>query len=191
MERSVESQILTRELAKELINKPVDLNDGLCHEHAGHLIAGHSWYACVLPKGHEEEHRGGGCCVIHGDYVFKEQYKPGCPKCEETGYAEIFETGRKPTKEELWDGKPRFKPWNGETSKPTEYPTISPTYSETGEIVGGPKQHMTQRDYFIYKVDATIERAISFMEANTISEEEKNIITELISSINGLQEIIL
>lgn len=34
-------------------------------------------YACVLPKGHEGEHHGGGNCFRHGEYVGIR----GCPVC--------------------------------------------------------------------------------------------------------------
>jgi hypothetical protein len=46
-----------------------------CGEPAGHLIAGASWFACVLAKGHEGEHRRGGNCFKHGEYVGNE-----CPR---------------------------------------------------------------------------------------------------------------
>jgi len=46
-----------------------------CGEPAGHLIAGASWFACVLPKGHAGEHRRGGNCFKHGEYVGDQ-----CPK---------------------------------------------------------------------------------------------------------------
>ena len=54
-----------------------------CGEPAGSLIAGASWFACVLPKGHAPDtsiqnvngHRRGGNCFAHGEYVGNE-----CPK---------------------------------------------------------------------------------------------------------------
>lgn len=49
-----------------------------CGERAEPLIPrwGQYW-ACVLPKGHEGEHRGGGNCFTHGEYVGVK----GCPVC--------------------------------------------------------------------------------------------------------------
>lgn len=54
-----------------------------CLEFAGHLIAGTSSFACVLPKGHEPSthpdaingHVRGGKCTAHGEYVGAQ-----CPK---------------------------------------------------------------------------------------------------------------
>ena len=45
--------------------------DGKCHERAELISAGLSpvFRACVLPKGHTGEHRGGGNCFRHGEYV--------------------------------------------------------------------------------------------------------------------------
>lgn len=40
-----------------------------CGKPAGHLIAGASWFSCVLPPNHEGECKRGGTCFKHGDYV--------------------------------------------------------------------------------------------------------------------------
>ena len=50
-----------------------------CGEPAGHLIAGASWFACVLPKGHSGEHQRGGNCFKHGEYVGNQC--PHWPNC--------------------------------------------------------------------------------------------------------------
>ena len=190
--------------------REVDPNDGLCHERAESLIP--RWgmsFSCVLPKGHEGEHKGGGSCVIHGPYIGIH----GCSTCSETGYAEIFERdhGRKPNADELWDGKPKLIPWNGETTTSfaeafksnlekldydkdlTSGPVIDVSLEEKEETLLGTtaKSHMTQRDLYLYRVDKSVEKAMEFMGNNEISEELRNVITNLISSINGLQEIIL
>lgn len=53
--------------------------DGKCGQRAEPIVPrlGIS-YACVLPKGHTGEHRGGGDCFAHGEYVGKQ-----CPKWPE------------------------------------------------------------------------------------------------------------
>lgn len=46
---------------------------------AFHLIAGASWYACVLNEGHAGNCKPGGSCVAHGPYVC-DGYPIQCPK---------------------------------------------------------------------------------------------------------------
>jgi hypothetical protein len=58
-----------------------------CYAPAGHSLAGHSWFACVLPKGHAPSthpaavggHLRGGNCFEHGGYVGKQC--PQSPTC--------------------------------------------------------------------------------------------------------------
>jgi hypothetical protein len=58
-----------------------------CREYAGDLIAGASWFACALPKGHEPSthpdaingHIRGGDCFAHGEYIGAQC--PHWPKC--------------------------------------------------------------------------------------------------------------
>lgn len=58
-------------------------NSTLCNEYAGHLIAGASWFCCMLPKGHAPSehpdsvngHLRGGTCFKHGNYAGRQ-----CPK---------------------------------------------------------------------------------------------------------------
>jgi hypothetical protein len=39
-----------------------------------------TWFTCVLPKGHEGEHRAGGTCVMHGPYAMEAfGLPPQCP----------------------------------------------------------------------------------------------------------------
>ena len=60
-------------------------------EHCGEIAAPfipyrHYYFACVLPKGHkpEGEHRAGGTCAAHGDYVMEHFGElPRCPKWPE------------------------------------------------------------------------------------------------------------
>ena len=52
-----------------------------CGEFAGHFIAGASWFACALPKGHEGSHQRGGNCFAHGKYIGDRC--PEWPKCIE------------------------------------------------------------------------------------------------------------
>ena len=59
--------------------EPVEREGARCGESAGHLVAGASYFACVLPKGHEGEHRRGGTCFAHGEYVGNQC--PEWPKC--------------------------------------------------------------------------------------------------------------
>jgi hypothetical protein len=55
----------------------------ICGGFAASFIAGGPYYACVLPKGHTGEHRGGGQCFIHGKYVMEHSGQiPCCPECE-------------------------------------------------------------------------------------------------------------
>lgn len=63
-----------------------DNNIGICGEPAGDLIAGASYFACMLPKGHVLDesdplkgHRRGGDCVRHGRYIGEQC--PEWPKC--------------------------------------------------------------------------------------------------------------
>jgi hypothetical protein len=65
-------------------------------EHCGQFAAPFiprrgEFYTCVLPKGHKPEgdHRAGGTCPVHGDYVMERFGKPPrCPHWPEC--AEIF-----------------------------------------------------------------------------------------------------
>lgn len=59
-----------------------------CGERAEWMIPrwGMSW-ACVLPKGHEGEHCGGGTCVLHGEYVGTK----GCALCIADNYVAVNE----------------------------------------------------------------------------------------------------
>ena len=55
----------------------------LCKEVVAHLIAGASWFACALPKGHEGGHRASGNCFTHGEYLGEPFSVPQCPKWPE------------------------------------------------------------------------------------------------------------
>ena len=57
----------------------------LCREFAAPYIPRWGYYfSCVLPKGHEGEHRAGGTCAAHGDYVMEHFGElPQCPKWPE------------------------------------------------------------------------------------------------------------
>jgi hypothetical protein len=48
-----------------------------------HLIAGASWYACVLDKGHDGECQPGGTCFKHGKYVGLTNGQVQCPRWPE------------------------------------------------------------------------------------------------------------
>ena len=53
-----------------------------CGEYAAGFIPrwGYS-FSCVLPKGHDGEHRAGGTCIKHGPYIMDHQEEsPQCPK---------------------------------------------------------------------------------------------------------------
>lgn len=53
-----------------------------CGERAAPLVPRWGWwFACVLPKGHEGEHKQGGSCNIHGPYVGERC--PHWPDCAE------------------------------------------------------------------------------------------------------------
>ncbi len=57
-----------------------------CGECVCHLIAGHSWFPCALPKGHGGGHRAMGKCFEHGEYLGEPESPPRCPDCPEPGY---------------------------------------------------------------------------------------------------------
>jgi len=71
----------------------------VCHMAAGHLIAGASWFACILPKGHAPSihpdaingHVRGGICVTHGEYIGAQ-----CPKWPECIKGAAHAEGTKP-----------------------------------------------------------------------------------------------
>ena len=51
-----------------------------CGEFAASFIPREGMYfTCVLPKGHDGEHRAGGTCVAHGPYVMEHTGEP--PRC--------------------------------------------------------------------------------------------------------------
>ena len=52
-----------------------------CGEFAASLIPREGmYYPCVLPKGHEGEHRTGGECLAHGPYIMEHFGQP--PQCQ-------------------------------------------------------------------------------------------------------------
>jgi hypothetical protein len=56
--------------------------DDQCGEYAASFIPRWgTYFSCVLPKGHEGEHRAGGECFKHGKYVMEHFGEtPKCPK---------------------------------------------------------------------------------------------------------------
>lgn len=58
--------------------EPEKCGDSVCF-----LIAGASYFPCVLRKGHEGNHRAGGTCFTlgHGKYLGEPNSPPKCPKC--------------------------------------------------------------------------------------------------------------
>jgi hypothetical protein len=54
----------------------------ICGEFAADFIPRWGWsFPCVLPKGHDGEHRAGGECLRHGYYVMEHSNEPPqCPK---------------------------------------------------------------------------------------------------------------
>ena len=56
--------------------------DETCGEFAASFIPRWgTYFSCVLPKGHDGEHRAGGTCVAHGAYVMGHfGQTPRCPK---------------------------------------------------------------------------------------------------------------
>ena len=54
----------------------------ICGEFAASFIPREQmWFVCVLPKGHEGEHRTGGTCLAHGPYVMEKFGQvPSCPQ---------------------------------------------------------------------------------------------------------------
>ena len=63
------------------MSAPKTSADSPCGKAAETLIAGGVTYSCVLPKGHEGPHRGGGRCFRHGNYVGVH----GCSQCFPSG----------------------------------------------------------------------------------------------------------
>ena len=59
--------------------------DNICGEFAASFIPRWgTYYSCVLPKGHEGEHRAGGTCRTHGAYFMEQPGQtPQCPKWPE------------------------------------------------------------------------------------------------------------
>ena len=49
-----------------------------CGEFAASFLPG-MYFSCVLPKGHDGEHRAGGACVAHGPYIMEHTGEP--PRC--------------------------------------------------------------------------------------------------------------
>jgi len=57
-------------------------NNDICGEFAASFIPrwGQS-FCCVLPKGHEGDHRAGGTCFAHGPYEMEKFGQvPNCPQ---------------------------------------------------------------------------------------------------------------